>query len=172
MTMMELLSKQFSKVMGVVAVLIIIMGTIAGGLWGIYIMETGDEVVGIFSLIFGVFLGAAVAYLLDVMVFGYMAQIMSINSKLDRIEVVLRGGDPDARQPEEKEKDETPSDSCIYYCRKCDALWKGSSHMLSSEMECPRCKGQTVKTGLSLNEWNALSEDEKTERKKQWAERS
>ena len=87
--MMELLSRQFSKIMGVVALLIIILGTIAGGAGGIYLIRAGSGAIGFLYIILGAVIGFVITYLLVVMVFGFMAQVMSINSKLERIEKLL-----------------------------------------------------------------------------------
>lgn len=87
--MMELLSRHYSKIMGGVALLIIIAGTIAGGAGGVYLISTGSGAIGFLYIILGAVIGFVITYLLVVMVFGFMAQVMSINSKLERIEALL-----------------------------------------------------------------------------------
>lgn len=72
---------------------------------------------------------------------------------------------------EKVSENNTQSDTYLFYCKQCNELWKGSSHLLSSEKKCPRCNGQTLNTGLTLDQWKALSENEKEEHKKKWAEK-
>ena len=93
--MMERISKLYSKVLEAVAVLLLIVGTIAGGIFGVGLEKTANT--GLDSLaaafIIGAIIGFLLSYMFVVVVFGFMAQVISINEKLSRIENLLDRND-------------------------------------------------------------------------------
>ena len=90
--MMEMISRHYSKIMGGVAIAIVIIGTIFGGFWGsrfaIMVFER-NFIIAFLGFILGAFLSFLLTYILVVMIFGFLAQVMSINTKLERIEKLI-----------------------------------------------------------------------------------
>ena len=89
--MMEMISRHFSKMLGVVAVLLLVVGTIAGGVFAAELVRTQENNYWLWAISF--LIGATISFFLTyvfvVMVFGFMAQILSINEKLSRIEKLV-----------------------------------------------------------------------------------
>ena len=90
--MMEMISKHYTKIMGAVAVFLIVVGTIAGGLYatGLMAQFVGQNYwIWALSFLVGSIVSFLLTYVIVVMVFGFMAQVLAINEKLSRIEKLI-----------------------------------------------------------------------------------
>ncbi len=85
--MMEMISRHFSKIMGGVALVIVILGSIGGLVFGMELAKGGAMM--FIGMAVGLLVGFLGTYVIVVMVFGFMAQVVSINSHLERIEEIL-----------------------------------------------------------------------------------
>jgi len=85
--MMEMISRHFSKIMGGVALVIVILGSVGGLVLGLELGKGG--VMMFIGMAAGLLVGFLGTYVIVVMVFGFMAQVVSINSHLERIEEIL-----------------------------------------------------------------------------------
>ncbi len=82
--MLKIMGKCFAGCIAVLAVLIIL----AGGVGGYILMKSYYYYynVSTFALIGGAIVGALVAFILDVVVFGFIAQVIQIRRSLENIE--------------------------------------------------------------------------------------
>ena len=85
--MMEMISRHFSKIMGGVALVVVILGSIGGLVFGMELAKGGAMM--FIGMAAGLLVGFLGTYVIVVMVFGFMAQVVSINSHLERIEEIL-----------------------------------------------------------------------------------
>lgn len=85
--MMEMISRHFSKIMGGVALVVVILGSIGGLVLGMELAKGGP--IMFIGMAAGFLVGFLGTYVIVVMVFGLMAQVVSINSHLERIEEIL-----------------------------------------------------------------------------------
>ena len=93
--MAEWLAKQLTRLLGFLTIVILIAGTGGGG-FGFYMItrnsyafyKLGGAGVAV-SIILGALLGFVIAYFAVVICFGFIAQVMSINKKLERVEKKL-----------------------------------------------------------------------------------
>ena len=85
--MMEMISRHFSKIMGGVALVVVILGSIGGLVFGMELAKGGAMM--FIGMAAGLLVGFLGTYAIVVMVFGFMAQVVSINSHLERIEEIL-----------------------------------------------------------------------------------
>ena len=85
--MMEMISRHFSKIMGGVALVVVILGSIGGLVFGMELAKGGAMM--FIGMAAGLLVGFLGTYVVVVMVFGFMAQVVSINSHLERIEEIL-----------------------------------------------------------------------------------
>ena len=85
--MMEMISRHFSKIMGGVALVVVVLGSIGGLVFGMELAKGGAMM--FIGMAAGLLVGFLGTYVIVVMVFGFMAQVVSINSHLERIEEIL-----------------------------------------------------------------------------------
>ena len=85
--MMEMISRHFSKIMGGVALVVVILGSIGGLVFGMELAKGGAMM--FIGMAAGLLVGFLGTYVVVVIVFGFMTQVVSINSHLERIEEIL-----------------------------------------------------------------------------------
>lgn len=82
--MIRFLGKVYAKAIGFFAVLILILGPVIGFIAGkeAATADTNEIVLGIVSAI----IGLIIAFIADVVIFGYMAQILDLRNNVEKIQ--------------------------------------------------------------------------------------